>query len=127
MNSTEDLVYQCDSYFEANDAKMIQAIPGLSSGVFWDNIAVRFRDKEIGYNNVLYTASRNLFSPSCTGIMAGSNRSGDLADAQNQSPLELWLPNSQHPLSIVPACFCSLVLTTISSSEISLAKVWAEI
>ncbi|KAG8200488.1 hypothetical protein JTE90_000568 [Oedothorax gibbosus] len=108
-NHTEDAIYQCDEYFESNEAKLVQAIPGLSSGVFWDNIPIRFRDKgdvvdlsdnaedsnpkgERTYNQLLvdistsFTLLVGIFFPSCTGIMAGSNRSGDLADAQKSIP-----------------------------------------
>ncbi|KAF8783120.1 Solute carrier family 12 member 4 like protein [Argiope bruennichi] len=105
----EDIIWQCDPYFEANEAKLLPAIPGLSSGVFWDNIVVRFRDKgdiidlsddpeqyqpkgRDTYNQILvdiatsFTLLVGIFFPSCTGIMAGSNRSGDLADAQKSIP-----------------------------------------
>ncbi|XP_055934757.1 solute carrier family 12 member 7-like isoform X2 [Argiope bruennichi] len=108
-NNTEDIIWQCDPYFEANEAKLLPAIPGLSSGVFWDNIVVRFRDKgdiidlsddpeqyqpkgRDTYNQILvdiatsFTLLVGIFFPSCTGIMAGSNRSGDLADAQKSIP-----------------------------------------
>ncbi|GFY59242.1 solute carrier family 12 member 6 [Trichonephila inaurata madagascariensis] len=109
MNSTEDIMYQCDPYFDSHEAELRQAIPGLSSGIFWENIVVRFRDKgdiidlsddpeqyqprgRNTYNQILvdiatsFTLLVGIFFPSCTGIMAGSNRSGDLADAQKSIP-----------------------------------------
>ncbi|CAL1284515.1 unnamed protein product [Larinioides sclopetarius] len=108
-NNTDDIMWQCDPFFEKNEAKMLLAIPGLSSGVFWENIAIRFRDKgdvidlsddpdefqpkgRSTYNQILvdiatsFTLLVGIFFPSCTGIMAGSNRSGDLADAQKSIP-----------------------------------------
>jgi len=109
-NSTTvgDPIYKCDEYFENHEAKLVQAIPGLSSGVFWENIPARFREKgevidlsinsddsnkgEKTYNQLLvdistsFTLLVGIFFPSCTGIMAGSNRSGDLADAQKSIP-----------------------------------------
>lgn len=30
-----DPVWKCDDYFETHEARLVQAIPGLSSGVFW--------------------------------------------------------------------------------------------
>lgn len=104
-----DPVYKCDDYFEKHEARLVQAIPGLSSGVFWDNIPTRFREKgdiidlsdnpedssprgEPTFNQLLvdistsFTLLVGIFFPSCTGIMAGSNRSGDLADAQKSIP-----------------------------------------
>ncbi|XP_054719060.1 solute carrier family 12 member 6-like [Uloborus diversus] len=108
VNQT-DLIYECDPYFEKNEVRSIQAIPGLYSGVFFDNLKPRFREKgdyidlsenpedsntrgEKTYNQLLvdistsFTLLVGIFFPSCTGIMAGSNRSGDLADAQKSIP-----------------------------------------
>lgn len=109
-NSTENIQYHCEQYFLDHDVEMVKAIPGLASGVFHDNIPARFRDKgdvidrsldpedavvahgEKTFNQILvdistsFTLLVGIFFPSCTGIMAGSNRSGDLADAQKSIP-----------------------------------------
>ncbi|KAJ3594177.1 hypothetical protein NHX12_006508 [Muraenolepis orangiensis] len=55
---------QCDDYFSQNNVTEIPAVPGLASGII-----------------------RGIFFPSATGIMAGSNRSGDLKDAQKSIPI----------------------------------------
>ena len=34
-STTIDGDYKCDEYFENHEARLVQAIPGLSSGVFW--------------------------------------------------------------------------------------------
>ena len=88
----------------------MKAIPGLSSGVFWDNLLPKFREKDalVSEDSGLTSESKSYLSqfnyifvditssftilvaiyfPSCTGILAGSNRSGDLADAQQAIPL----------------------------------------
>ncbi|XP_054153737.1 solute carrier family 12 member 5-like isoform X2 [Oppia nitens] len=104
----------CDPFFAANRHRVHTelAIPGLSSGVFWDNIFPKFRSKDslvvkgISHsvsaeekpfltqtNSVFvdittsFTILVAIYFPSCTGILAGSNRSGDLADAQKAIPL----------------------------------------
>lgn len=74
--------------------------------MLFENLKPRFREKRTivsyddgvntnhknDYNNVLvditttFTALIAIYFPSCTGILAGSNRSGDLADAQRSIP-----------------------------------------
>lgn len=100
----------CDPYFEANDLFIVRGIKGLASGVFLDNIESNFLeagqfiarsrdpdeveplDRPV-FNQVFadittsFTILIGIFFPSVTGIMAGSNRSGDLADAQKSIPI----------------------------------------
>ncbi|XP_055941614.1 solute carrier family 12 member 4-like isoform X2 [Argiope bruennichi] len=108
-NGTEENLYSCDSYFEKHEARNELAIPGMSSNVFQTNVNSRFRlqgdyisetlNREAAssyghktYNQILvdlttsFTVLIAIFFPSCTGILAGSNRSGDLADAQKSIP-----------------------------------------
>ncbi|XP_059478016.1 solute carrier family 12 member 6 isoform X3 [Neocloeon triangulifer] len=99
----------CDQYFEQHNVSLVRGIKGVASGVFFDNIDNSFLDlgQYIGrskrpevienmsgqtYNQVYadlttsFTILIGIFFPSVTGIMAGSNRSGDLADAQFSIP-----------------------------------------
>ncbi|KAF4517815.1 hypothetical protein B566_EDAN003020 [Ephemera danica] len=99
----------CDPYFEQNNLTLVRGIKGIASGVFFDNIAdsfledgqfiARSKDPDVierldrpSYNQVYadittaFTILIGIFFPSVTGIMAGSNRSGDLADAQFSIP-----------------------------------------
>ena len=79
---------------------------GIASGALFDNLKPRFRNKRTivsydegintnekhDFNNVFvdittsFTILISIYFPSCTGILAGSNRSGDLADAQKSIP-----------------------------------------
>nr|XP_006011095.1 PREDICTED: solute carrier family 12 member 4 [Latimeria chalumnae] len=101
----------CDEYFVQNNVSEIQGIPGVASGLLKDNLWGNYLKKgEIlekaalpsihaaGKKNNLYlyvsadiTSSFmvlvGIFFPSVTGIMAGSNRSGDLKDAQKSIPV----------------------------------------
>ncbi|XP_025405084.1 solute carrier family 12 member 4 isoform X3 [Sipha flava] len=100
----------CDSYFEMHNTTVIKGIRGISSGVFFENIFGNFLEagqfiarghkvediQPLGkntYNMVMvdittsFTILIGIFFPSVTGIMAGSNRSGDLADAQKSIPI----------------------------------------
>ncbi|XP_067137422.1 LOW QUALITY PROTEIN: solute carrier family 12 member 6-like [Centruroides vittatus] len=97
--------YVCDPYFENNIAEKVKAIPGLASGVFSENVPSHYwakgeyislkepEEKETKRNQLVaditttFTLLVAIFFPSCTGIMAGSNRSGDLADAQKAIPV----------------------------------------
>ncbi|XP_065165264.1 solute carrier family 12 member 4 isoform X3 [Atheta coriaria] len=106
-NSTNSI---CDPYYKANNVTIVRGIKGLSSGVLLDNIKDSFLEmgeylakgkapadyENVGqpsYNQVLadittsFTILIGIFFPSVTGIMAGSNRSGDLADAQKSIPI----------------------------------------
>ncbi|XP_044741711.1 solute carrier family 12 member 7 isoform X2 [Chrysoperla carnea] len=100
----------CDQYYMQNEIQKVRGIKGLASGVFLDNIYDSFLERgqfiAIGrdpvdmepmspqtYNQVVaditttFTILIGIFFPSVTGIMAGSNRSGDLQDAQKSIPI----------------------------------------
>ncbi|XP_059051212.1 solute carrier family 12 member 4 isoform X2 [Achroia grisella] len=100
----------CDPYYAAHNVSIVQGIKGLSSGVFFDNLQDSFLQlgqyiaygkepddieqmERPTYNQVYadltttFTILIGIFFPSVTGIMAGSNRSGDLADAQKSIPI----------------------------------------
>ncbi|XP_050432923.1 solute carrier family 12 member 4 isoform X1 [Adelges cooleyi] len=100
----------CDAYYTSHDASVVKGIRGLSSGVFFENIFGNFLEtgqyiakthkvediqplQKNTYNMVMvdittsFTILIGIFFPSVTGIMAGSNRSGDLADAQKSIPI----------------------------------------
>uniref|UniRef100_A0A8C6UIG0 Solute carrier family 12 member 5a n=1 Tax=Neogobius melanostomus TaxID=47308 RepID=A0A8C6UIG0_9GOBI len=64
----------CDKYFAANNVTEIQGIPGITSGIMTDITS-------------FFTLLVGIYFPSVTGIMAGSNRSGDLRDAQKSIPV----------------------------------------
>ncbi|XP_025993316.1 solute carrier family 12 member 4 isoform X2 [Solenopsis invicta] len=101
---------RCDPYYLENNLTIINGIRGLASGVFLENIWDSYQEesqliayghdpKDIdvlsgsSYNQVqvdlttTFTILIGIFFPSVTGIMAGSNRSGDLADAQKSIPI----------------------------------------
>uniref|UniRef100_A0A3B4BEW9 Uncharacterized protein n=1 Tax=Periophthalmus magnuspinnatus TaxID=409849 RepID=A0A3B4BEW9_9GOBI len=102
---------QCDDYFLQNNLTQIQGIPGLSSGIISDNMWGNYmykgqilekgrlpsEDANGGLEKVSmyltadiatsFTLLVGIFFPSATGIMAGSNRSGDLRDAQKSIPV----------------------------------------
>uniref|UniRef100_A0A673W7C6 Solute carrier family 12 member 6 n=1 Tax=Salmo trutta TaxID=8032 RepID=A0A673W7C6_SALTR len=106
-----DLNASCDYYFNLSNISEIPGIPGLSSGVITENIWSVYLSKgdvlEKGSlpsprpvhpptNRLPYvfadittsfTLLVGIFFPSVTGIMAGSNRSGDLKDAQRSIPI----------------------------------------
>uniref|UniRef100_A0A673GSV9 Solute carrier family 12 member 7-like n=1 Tax=Sinocyclocheilus rhinocerous TaxID=307959 RepID=A0A673GSV9_9TELE len=100
----------CNEYFTQNNLTVIQAVPGLLSGVISDNMWAHYgHDKtivekegksseqtsdntgDISYyvlNDIttFFTLLVGIYFPSVTGIMAGSNRSGDLRDPQRSIP-----------------------------------------
>ncbi|XP_036378681.1 solute carrier family 12 member 7 isoform X2 [Megalops cyprinoides] len=102
----------CNEYFVHNNVTEIQGIPGLMSGVISDNMwgdygpidmlvekkrqpsvpsADSSNDIYMPYvvNDITtyFTLLVGIYFPSVTGIMAGSNRSGDLRDAQRSIPI----------------------------------------
>jgi len=106
----EEKDYVCDKYFEEHDVQLRQGIRGLAGGSLFDNIPSKYHDGGDSISNSTIESDYNLggapkmgyittdiytsfvlligiFFPSCTGIMAGSNRSGDLADPQKSIPI----------------------------------------
>uniref|UniRef100_A0A8C9VLX6 Solute carrier family 12 member 6 n=1 Tax=Scleropages formosus TaxID=113540 RepID=A0A8C9VLX6_SCLFO len=101
----------CDEYFDQSNVTQIPGIPGLSSGIITENLWSSYLSKgeviekqSLPSPNIPHSpSSRHLyvfadittsftllvgiFFPSVTGIMAGSNRSGDLKDAQRSIPV----------------------------------------
>ncbi|KAL8176455.1 UNVERIFIED_CONTAM: hypothetical protein K2H54_034777, partial [Gekko kuhli] len=108
-NSSDRLNASCDEYFHHNNVTVIQGIPGLASGILLENLWSSYLMKGeiiekpslhsadvVGALNQQYvladittsfTLLVGIFFPSVTGIMAGSNRSGDLKDAQKSIPI----------------------------------------
>ncbi|CAM9240606.1 unnamed protein product [Bubo scandiacus] len=101
----------CDDYFTLNNVTEIQGIPGIMSGVLTDNLWSTYSERgsivekkhqpsvagseETKLSGLPYvftdimtyfTMLVGIYFPSVTGIMAGSNRSGDLKDAQKSIP-----------------------------------------
>ncbi|XP_074755927.1 solute carrier family 12 member 7-like isoform X3 [Athene noctua] len=101
----------CDDYFTLNNVTEIQGIPGIMSGVLTDNLWSTYSEKgsivekkhqpsvagseetKLGglpyvFTDIMtyFTMLVGIYFPSVTGIMAGSNRSGDLKDAQKSIP-----------------------------------------
>ncbi|XP_034942488.1 solute carrier family 12 member 4 isoform X2 [Chelonus insularis] len=100
----------CDDYYNTHNVSLVTGIRGLASGVFLENLFGSFQEQGqyISYGNdpididkmtpssynfiqndltTAFTILIGIFFPSVTGIMAGSNRSGDLADAQKSIPI----------------------------------------
>ncbi|XP_056382420.1 solute carrier family 12 member 4 isoform X1 [Hyla sarda] len=101
----------CDEYFLHNNVSEISGIPGAASGILSENLWSTYLEKgeileksNIHSSEVLgaksklnlyiladittsFTVLVGIFFPSVTGIMAGSNRSGDLKDAQKSIPV----------------------------------------
>ncbi|XP_025788394.1 solute carrier family 12 member 5 [Puma concolor] len=102
----------CDEYFTRNNVTEIQGIPGAASGLIKENLWSSYLTKGViverrGMSSVgladgtpvdmdhpyvfsdmtsYFTLLVGIYFPSVTGIMAGSNRSGDLRDAQKSIP-----------------------------------------
>ncbi|KAA0199700.1 hypothetical protein HAZT_HAZT011396 [Hyalella azteca] len=121
-------ITDCDEYFVAHDLQLRRSILGLSSGVFMENLGPNYMQKgqivadsdlqedydPLGrptYNQVIidittsFTVLVGIFFPSVTGIMAGSNRSGDLADAQKSIPV-----GTLCAITVTSTVYCSYLL-----------------
>ncbi|XP_071341746.1 solute carrier family 12 member 7 isoform X5 [Trachinotus anak] len=102
----------CNDYFVNNNVTLVQGIPGLTSGVISENmwsvygpLGMLVENKKLSsfggsdpaqdiympyvVNDIttFFTLLVGIYFPSVTGIMAGSNRSGDLRDAQKSIPI----------------------------------------
>nr|XP_046237301.1 solute carrier family 12 member 6-like isoform X6 [Scatophagus argus] len=106
-----ELNASCDKYFSSNNFSEIEGIPGLASGIISENLWSSYLSKgDVVEKGSLsssldahppsthhpyvfadittsFTLLVGIFFPSVTGIMAGSNRSGDLKDAQRSIPI----------------------------------------
>jgi len=61
--------FVCDPYFNANEAAMVQGIKGLTSGVFYDNIAASFGDSGEAISNSTKESEYNLGGQSSFGYI----------------------------------------------------------
>ncbi|XP_071784589.1 solute carrier family 12 member 4-like isoform X2 [Asterias amurensis] len=99
MYCTSNETDGCKDYFEKNEVQWQNGIPGLGTGQLLRNAFNEYRDsgdvlpRQEGINNQVvadittsFYVLLAIFFPSVTGIMAGSNRSGDLMDAQYSIP-----------------------------------------
>uniref|UniRef100_A0A672HXI2 Solute carrier family 12 member 5b n=1 Tax=Salarias fasciatus TaxID=181472 RepID=A0A672HXI2_SALFA len=109
---SDSLNATCDEYFNNNNVTEIQGIPGVTSGILAENLFGNYLEKGMilekrglasdadpdspttsSNRYVLaditsfFTLLVGIYFPSVTGIMAGSNRSGDLRDAQKSIPI----------------------------------------
>uniref|UniRef100_A0AAY4D316 Solute carrier family 12 member 5b n=1 Tax=Denticeps clupeoides TaxID=299321 RepID=A0AAY4D316_9TELE len=107
---SEFLNATCDEYFINNNISQIQGIPGIRSGIlnlfgyFMEKgdfiekrglMSASYPDAPVTNANryvladitTFFTLLVGIYFPSVTGIMAGSNRSGDLQDAQKSIPV----------------------------------------
>ncbi|KAK1899250.1 Solute carrier family 12 member 5, partial [Dissostichus eleginoides] len=100
---SDSLNATCDEYFNNNNVTEIQGIPGVTSGILAENLFGNYLEKGMflekrgiaseadpdspppGSNRYVladitsfFTLLVGIYFPSVTGIMAGSNRSGDL-------------------------------------------------
>ncbi|KAL3315031.1 hypothetical protein Ciccas_006340 [Cichlidogyrus casuarinus] len=122
------------TFFHESEVEEFYAVPGLASGKFFQNVlASNFREIGQTYDNVTFPARPELgqkpnladistsfvlllaiYFPSVTGIMAGSNRSGDLANPQVAIPRGTIAAIVLTSI-ISLACFCFLLLLTVES------------
>uniref|UniRef100_A0A914XYB5 Uncharacterized protein n=1 Tax=Panagrolaimus superbus TaxID=310955 RepID=A0A914XYB5_9BILA len=75
------LDYFLGTIIPVSDEKRLRGLTGYSGATMTDNLLPNFRD---GYN---FFTVFSIYFPAATGIMAGANISGDLADPQKAIPL----------------------------------------
>ncbi|RTG85579.1 solute carrier family 12 (potassium/chloride transporter), member 4/5/6 [Schistosoma bovis] len=106
-NNREIATEESCAFFNANNISYFPAMPGLTSKKFFENFfESHYREKGEAYDSIDFPADRKygqgpniadvtssfmlllgIYFPSVTGIMAGSNRSGDLTNPQKSIPL----------------------------------------
>ncbi|CAH8678117.1 unnamed protein product [Schistosoma rodhaini] len=106
-NNPEIATEESCAFFNANNISYFPAMPGLTSQKFFENFfESHYREKGKAYDNIDFPADRKygqgsniadvtssfmlllgIYFPSVTGIMAGSNRSGDLTNPQKSIPM----------------------------------------
>ncbi|PAA68892.1 hypothetical protein BOX15_Mlig002002g2 [Macrostomum lignano] len=102
-NSSENEAgfYRCEESYMRNDFREVPAFPGFLSGVFKENMQSQYTKKGEAAPGVVGNKQRDvvqdiatgffillaIYFPSVTGIMTGSNMSGDLADPQKSIPV----------------------------------------
>ncbi|XP_027037646.1 solute carrier family 12 member 7-like [Pocillopora damicornis] len=90
-----------ETFWSKNPLSYVIGVPGIPSGLFFDNWNSQYLEKdEVSFGvkageyqgevrsdiSTSFFILLAIFFPSVTGIMAGSNRSGDLKDAQQSIP-----------------------------------------
>ncbi|TRY60725.1 hypothetical protein DNTS_029054 [Danionella cerebrum] len=102
---SEFLNATCDEYFTNNNISQIQGIPGITSGILAENLFSSFMEKSAVLEKRGLESTQDPEAPrpllprftpapvTCYSllkrIMAGSNRSGDLQDAQKSIPIDM--------------------------------------
>uniref|UniRef100_X1Z3Q1 Amino acid permease/ SLC12A domain-containing protein n=1 Tax=Capitella teleta TaxID=283909 RepID=X1Z3Q1_CAPTE len=92
----------CDPFFVSSELRYIPGIPGITSGVIMRNLYSQYHEKGEVTPGVQGNQARGevvsdmsttfvhlcaIYFPSVTGIMTGSNMSGDLRDPQKSIPI----------------------------------------
>uniref|UniRef100_A0A3Q3GXX2 Solute carrier family 12 member 7b n=1 Tax=Labrus bergylta TaxID=56723 RepID=A0A3Q3GXX2_9LABR len=130
----------CNDYFDNNNLTLMQGIPGLKSRVISDNmwseygpIGMKVESNKLDSDPVgdtsqdiympyvvndiatFFTLLVGIYFPSVTGIMAGSNRSGDLRDAQKSIPIGTILAIATTSFICILSLFGTLISDLLSN------------